>query len=165
MSGQSTSTKSLHAERRETHGLLAQEVLAIKHQYDEAQLENDSDWFQRMFADDYIFVLPDSTVVTKAEFIKDLESRDLVWESVSGRDMRVRVYGNTAVVTGQFFGKGRYKRTALDERQLFTSVWIKRDGRWQAISETCHESCSGAKIVLLFSPKDRVSCGQSPRGG
>jgi ketosteroid isomerase-like protein len=40
-----------------------------------------------------------------------------------------------AVVTGRFFGKGRYKGSPLDERQRFTSVWIKRNGRWQGISE------------------------------
>lgn len=127
--------KGRPAEHGTTGGPLAEEILAIKRQYDEAQLKNDGGWFQRMFAEDYIFVLPDSTVVTKAEFVKDLQSRDLVWESVSGRDMRVRIYRDTAVVIGQFFGKGRYKGKVLDERQQFTSVWIKRNGRWQAISE------------------------------
>jgi ketosteroid isomerase-like protein len=123
------------AEQGETSGPLAREILDVKHQYDEAQLKNDGAWFKRMFADDYVFTLPDSSVVTKTEFIKDLESRDLVWESVSGKDMKVRVYSNTAVVTGRFFGKGRYKGAILDEHQRFTSVWIKRNGHWQAISE------------------------------
>jgi len=110
-------------------------VLAIKHQYDQAQLKSDDAWFERMLAEDYIFVLPDSTVVKKAAFVNDLKSGDLVWETISGKDMQVRIYGDTAVVTGQFFGKGRFKGKALDERQFFTSVWIKRQGHWQAISE------------------------------
>lgn len=135
VAGQQSSMNAIGAERGPTKETLAREVLEVKHQYDEAQLKNDGAWFRRMFADDYMFVLPDSTVVTKEEFVKDLESRDLVWESVSGRDMRVRVYGNTAIVTGQFFGKGRYKGTAVDEHQLFTSVWIRRNGQWQAVSE------------------------------
>jgi hypothetical protein len=54
-----------------------------------------------------VFVFPDSTVVTKAEFIQDLDSRDLVWESVSARDEKARIYGDTAVVTGKFFGRGK----------------------------------------------------------
>jgi ketosteroid isomerase-like protein len=131
----SSSTKGRLGEEGSTSGRLAQEVLAIKRQYDEAQLRNDSAWFEQMFAEDYIFVLPDSTVIKKAAFVNDLKSRDLVWESVSGKNMHARVYGDTAVVTGQFFGKGRFKGKALDERQFFTSIWIKRKGRWQAISE------------------------------
>jgi hypothetical protein len=38
-------------------------------------------------------------------------------------------------VSGRFYGKGKYKGKELNERQRFTSVWIKRDGRWLAISE------------------------------
>jgi hypothetical protein len=114
---------------------LAKEILEVKQEYDRAQLRNDGAWFQRMFADGYIFVMPDSTVITKDQFIRDLVSRDIVWESVSATDTRVRVYGQTAVVTGHFFGRGAFKGQRINERQFFTSVWIKQDERWQAISE------------------------------
>ena len=88
-----------------------------------------------MFADDYVFIMPDSSVVTKAQAVQELHSRDITWDSAVGEDMGVRVYGDTAVVTGRFLGKGRFKGKELNEHQRFTSVWIKRDGRWQAISE------------------------------
>ena len=122
-------------QRGETTGVLASEVLEMKRQYDVAQLKGDGSWFERTLVDDYIFVLPDGTVVTKAEAVNDLSSGDLVWESVDGKDLQARVYGNTAVVTGRFYGKGKFKGKAVDERQRFTSVWIKRGGQWQAISE------------------------------
>jgi len=133
---QSSSSSAGHfGEKTITGGRLAREVLEIKRQYDQAQLKNDSAWFERMFAEDYMFVLPDSTVINKPAFVNDLKSHDLVWETISGKDMQVRVYGDIAVVTGKFFGKGRIKGKVLDERQYFTSVWIKRQGRWQAVSE------------------------------
>jgi ketosteroid isomerase-like protein len=121
--------------RGETSGRAVQEVLDVKRQYDEAQLKNDSAWFERMFADDYVFVMPDSSVVTKPQTVEELRSRDITWDSAVGEDMGVRVYGDTAVVTGRFLGKGRFKEKDLNEHQRFTSVWVKRDGRWQAISE------------------------------
>src|SRR5215472_17030826 len=89
--------------------LLAKEILEVKQEYDRAQLRNDGAWFQRMFADGYIFVMPDSTVITKDQFISDLVSRERVWQAVSARNTRVRICGQTAVVTGQFFGKGTFK--------------------------------------------------------
>jgi hypothetical protein len=49
--------KALPAEHGETKGAFAQEILEVKRQYDEAQMKNDGAWFERMFADDYIFVL------------------------------------------------------------------------------------------------------------
>jgi hypothetical protein len=57
----------------------------MKRQYDVAQLKGDGSWFERTLVDDYIFVLPDGTVVTKAEAVNDLSSGDLVWGSVMAR--------------------------------------------------------------------------------
>ena len=128
-------TRTLTSLRGETSGTAVQQVLDVKRQYDEAQLKNDSAWFERMFAEDYVFIMPDSSVVTKAQAVQELRSRDITWDSAVGEDMGVRVYGDTAVVTGRFLGKGRFKGEELNEHQRFTSVWIKRDGRWQAISE------------------------------
>ena len=121
--------------RPDTTGKLVAEILEVKRQYDQAQLKNDGAWFRRMFAEGYVFILPDGEVVTKTQFVHDLDSRDIVWESVSAKDVKARIYGDTAVVTGQFVGKDSYKGKPLNENQLFTSVWVKRNGRWQAISE------------------------------
>jgi ketosteroid isomerase-like protein len=118
-----------------THGLLVREVKELKRQYDVAQMANDGAWFERMLAEDYVFIGADGSVTTKADFVRDMQTKDLVWKSVAVKDMKIRVYGDTAVVTGRFFGQGQYKGTPLDERQRFTSLWIKRSGRWQGISE------------------------------
>jgi ketosteroid isomerase-like protein len=133
--GQTSRPSERHSERGVIEGTLVREAIEVKRQYDVAQLANDGEWFERMFADDYVFIGSDGVMVSKKDYVKDMESHDLVWASVTVKDMQVRVYGDTAVVTGRFFGKGRYKGSPLDERQRFTSVWIKRSGRWQGISE------------------------------
>ncbi len=125
------------SERGLTEGLLAAEAREIERLYDVATLHNDGDWFQRMFADDYISYGPRGEVVNKEQYIRDLVSRDLVWDSVAAKDITIRIYGNTAIAAGRFFGKGKFKGTPLDERQRFTSVLIKRDGRWLIVAEHC----------------------------
>jgi hypothetical protein len=104
--GQTSRPSQGHSERGVTEGALVREVIEVKRQYDVAQLANDGKWFERMFADDYVFIGSDGVVASKTDFVKDMESRDLVWASVAVKDMQVRVYGDTAVVTGRFFGKG-----------------------------------------------------------
>jgi len=135
--GQSANQDDRAAERGVTGGPAARAVLEVKRLYDVAQLHNEGSWFQRTFAEDYVWIGPNGEVVSKAECIRDLESYDLTWESVAVKDVQVRVYGDTAIVTGRFLGKGRYKGRPLDERQRYTSVLIKRHGRWQIISEHC----------------------------
>jgi hypothetical protein len=46
-------------------------------------------------------------------------------------DMRVRFYGATAIVTGTVV---RSREGAEMGRNVFTDIFVKRDGRWQAVS-------------------------------
>jgi ketosteroid isomerase-like protein len=115
------------------------EVLEMKRQYDVALMRAESGWFERAFVDDYLLILGDATTYTKSEYIRQLTSRELIWETASGQDQRVRMYGDTAVVTGRFSGKGRLNGKPFTTDERFTSVWIKRNGRWTAVSE--HAVC------------------------
>jgi hypothetical protein len=117
----------------------AKEVLEMKRQYDMALMGADSGWFERAFVDDYLLILGDATTYTKSEYIRQLTSRELIWETVTGQDQRVRIYGDTAVVTGRFSGKGRLNEKPFTTDERFTSVWIRRNGRWNAVSE--HAVC------------------------
>ncbi len=121
--------------RGQTTGNAVQEVRVAKEQYDVAQLKNDSEWFEWMFAADYLAVLTDGSMLTKARAVQELRSREITWDSVKAEDVIIRVYGDTAVVTGRFVGAGKYKGEVMKENQRFTSVWLKRHGRWQAIAE------------------------------
>jgi hypothetical protein len=46
-------------------------------------------------------------------------------------DMRVRFYGGTAIVTGTVI---RSRHGSELGRNVFTDVFVKRKGRWQAVS-------------------------------
>ena len=112
-----------------------QEVLEMKRQYDEALLRGDRGWFERAFADDYLLIVGDGTTYTKAQIVKQLASGQVVWQTAAGRDMNVRMYGNTVIVTGRFTGKWREKGKPVTVEERFTSVWIKDGSRWKAVSE------------------------------
>ena len=112
-----------------------QEVLRMKRDYDSALIRGDSRWFEGAFADDYMLIVGDSKSYRKADIVSQLASREIVWKSAVGRDMKVRIYGDTAVVTGRFTGQWLQngKPLAVDER--FTSVWVRDGVRWKAVSE------------------------------
>lgn len=111
------------------------EVLEMKRQYDQALLRGDSAWFERAFADDYLLILGDASTYTKSQIVKDLASKEVTWQTANGRDMQVRMYGNTAIVTGRFSGKWREKGKPVSSEERFTSIWIKDGDRWKAVSE------------------------------
>ena len=62
-------------------------------------------------------------------------NRDLRLESGKSDDVKVRVYGNTAVMTGRFTAKGKFRDKSIDIRERYTAVWVKREGRWRLVAE------------------------------
>src|SRR5215204_5899285 len=111
--------------------------LAIRqadHERIQAQIEADAEGLDRIYADDFIGIGPSGTVRTKAQVISDFTSGDLKFQSITTDDVRVRVYGNTAVETGRstMIGQDRGKAVPRDNR--FTRVWIKQDRRWRLVS-------------------------------
>jgi ketosteroid isomerase-like protein len=48
-------------------------------------------------------------------------------------DLRVRVYGNSAVVTALTRTKGKFLGQEFTTHERSTDVFVKRDGRWQCV--------------------------------
>ena len=49
-------------------------------------------------------------------------------------DLKVRVYGSTAVVTGKSNAKGSINGRELKGPVMFTRVYVKKDGKWQSVA-------------------------------
>ena len=49
-------------------------------------------------------------------------------------DVKVRVYGDVAVVTGRTQATGSYRGASASVVLRFTDVFVRRDGSWQAVA-------------------------------
>ncbi len=76
----------------------------------------------------------DGEAMTKAQGLAALKSGALKFESLTLRDLTARVFGDVAVVTSTVEAKGTAMGTPLPALQHSTDFFVKRDGRWQAIS-------------------------------
>jgi ketosteroid isomerase-like protein len=85
-------------------------------------------------ADDIIDTDPSGRVTDKAQDKSDLSSGDLKFQSIDLSDLKVHVYGNTAVAAGTSTVKGTYKGQDISGRYRFTDTWVKRNGKWQAVA-------------------------------
>jgi ketosteroid isomerase-like protein len=59
-----------------------------------------------------------------------IESGALTHEMMESDDTRVRVYGNTAVVTALTTTKGKFSGRAFTTQERATDIFVKQDGRW-----------------------------------
>lgn len=68
--------------------------------------------------------------------------------------MKVRIYGNTAIVTGIAAVKDVLNGNVRDVRWRFTHVWAKRDDRWQEVSQ--HDSMIAERNPQIEAEASKV---------
>jgi ketosteroid isomerase-like protein len=108
-----------------------EEVLAADARRFAAMIQGDQAALDRLLADDLTYTHSSGQLETKAQFLESLRSGKLRYLSAERSDVAVRLYGDTAVVTGRAEVK---VSTGGEEGVLplrFTEVWVKSGGGWK----------------------------------
>jgi ketosteroid isomerase-like protein len=116
-------------------GGIEQAVVALEHKWLESQRTNNTDLLAPLVADKFVETLSDGKVTTsKADALASAKA--IKWSSVEYNDLKVIVFGDTAIAIGIFKGKGSdASGKAIDENGRFTDTWMKMpNGTWQCIA-------------------------------
>jgi len=104
---------------------------SIDEQY-KAVVDKDAATLNRLYADDYMRIGTSGETLSKAEVIKILVGGDFTVTHTELSDLKFRLYGDVAVVTGVSTFTGMLKgEDAQTHNDRFTQVWVKRNGGWQ----------------------------------
>ena len=115
-------------------GGVASELTQIEHRLVKAWLDADRKTVDSILAADWSVIDLTGHTLTKAQVMQELGSGNRKIESGSVDDLNIRVFGGTAVVTGRSVLAGSYQGKRASVTQRFTDVFVKRDGRWQAVA-------------------------------
>lgn len=110
------------------------EVIDMERQAKEASLRRDPQFPENSLAEDYVAISPLGQVTTKRDAISARKSGQLRYETIDVSDMVVRLYGDTAIVTARADVKGHQLGEDFSGPYRYTRVWVRRSGRWQAVS-------------------------------
>jgi ketosteroid isomerase-like protein len=109
------------------------EFLKLEKAFAEAIVKNDLEAIGRLVADDWIIIDPNGEIVDRTRFFEVIKSGALTHEMMESEDLRVRVYGESAVVTAITSAKGKFMGQEFITQERATDVFVKRDGRWQCV--------------------------------
>lgn len=109
-------------------------VLQMEEESKQAAIRRDVSFAEKTLADNYVAIGPLGTVTSKEETVNARKNSQVRYESIELSEMVVRVFGNTAVVTGRADVKGKDLGEDFSGPYRFTRVWVKRSGQWQAVS-------------------------------
>ena len=111
-----------------------QEIRSLEEARNQAIVHGDAAVLERMTADDYTFITLRGELRTKAEIVKGFQSGSFKYDSREISDLKIRVYGDTAVVTGRSTQKGRENGKDYSGDYRFTRVYVKQNGRWVTVA-------------------------------
>jgi ketosteroid isomerase-like protein len=107
------------------------EILTLEKQFSQAIANNDSKAVDQFLADDWIIINSDGGIIDKARFLDVIRSGTLTHEMMESVDTRVRIYGDTAVVTALTTTKGKFAGQEFTTKERATDVFVKQEGRWR----------------------------------
>jgi ketosteroid isomerase-like protein len=84
--------------------------------------------------EDYTLTNSMGKVTTRADDIAEAKKNDPKYEIFENYDMKVRVHGDAAVVTGKTHTKGISGGKPFDSVFQFTDTFVKDGGRWRLLA-------------------------------
>jgi len=119
-----------HAEDK----LAVKQILRLEEDRNRAITSGDAKALEQMTADDYTFITLRGELRTKAEIVSGFRSGSFHYESRRISDLTVRIYGDTAVVTGRSNQKGQENGKDYSGDYRFTRVYVKQGGAWKTVA-------------------------------
>jgi ketosteroid isomerase-like protein len=110
----------------------AQTLQAMERTWLNAEKNHDAATFEKLVADDWIAIGPDGKSQTKAERSAQIKAAHTT--SATMGEMKVRVFGDTAVVTGTDDEVTVEDGKKSTNHYAWTDVFVKRNGKWLAVA-------------------------------
>ena len=117
----------LHAQQSDE----AKAVLEAERQLALVYQKGDTNGIARGVMEDYTLINSRGKMSTRADDIAEATKKDPAYEIFENSEMKARVHGTTAIVTGITHAKGISGGNPFDARFLFTDTFVKDKGQWR----------------------------------
>jgi len=111
-----------------------QELIKLVNDWMNAEVKADLAFIDRILAEDWEVTDPAGAVWTKAQFLAGRKSGEGVVISFVLDNVKARVYGDAAVVTGRMTSQQAFKGQDISGQYQCTDTFIKKDGRRQCVA-------------------------------
>jgi hypothetical protein len=113
----------------------ASEMEAVERARFEIWVKSDIAGMQTVMADDALYCHSNTQCQTKKEFIADIQSKQRAYTKLNLLSMTAKPLGKEgAVINGKVDLAAQSPGGSVNFTAIYTSVYVKRGGRWQLIS-------------------------------
>jgi ketosteroid isomerase-like protein len=108
-------------------------VAALDTEYQAAVKRNDAAAMDRILADDFVLVTGRGDAFTKADLLRDARNMTSIYEHQEDTQQKVRVWGDTAVVTARLWLKGTREGQPFDRTLWFSDTYVRTRSGWRYV--------------------------------
>jgi ketosteroid isomerase-like protein len=112
----------------------AEAIRALEKKWTESYKQRRVDLLSSLLAEDFVITVEDGRTYSKAGYISHTADTSVRVEVAEISDLKVRMHGNTAVVTGAYYEKGESNGKRYEYHDRLTDVWMKVGGSWQVVA-------------------------------
>lgn len=109
-------------------------IEGLESEWRDAQLTDNIATLDRLLADDYLGISANGTLETKADVLATRRSGRLKITQMVLSDVKIRIYGDTAVVTSKVDLTGKNGDRDISGHYRYTRVYNFRAGQWRIVS-------------------------------
>jgi ketosteroid isomerase-like protein len=110
------------------------QVLRQEIKWTEAYKQRNINILSSLLADDFVITIEDGSTYSKAGYTTHSADVSVHVEVAELSDLKVRMHGNTAVVTGAYHERGESNGKRYEYRDRLTDVWLKVGNTWKVIA-------------------------------
>ena len=107
------------------------DVLRAEHELALCYQNSDAACIEQRVMEDYILINSRGKISTRADDLAEAKKGDPKYEIFENHDMKARVHGDSAVVTGVTHTRGISGGQPFDAEFRFTDTFVKDRGRWR----------------------------------
>src|SRR4029077_14334908 len=112
---------------------MEEELLKVEKGFTDAIAKNDLEAIERFVTDDWIIINADGGIIEKERFLEVIKSGALTHEMMEFDDIRVRLYGDSAVVSALARSKGKFMEQEFTTHERSTDVFVRHEGQWRCV--------------------------------
>jgi len=109
-------------------------VRTLELKWTESYKAHSIDILSSLLAEDFVITIEDGNTFSKAGYISHTADSTVKVQVAELSDLRVRVHGDTAIVTGAYHEKGDSNGKRYEYHDRLTDVWMKIGGKWQVVA-------------------------------
>jgi ketosteroid isomerase-like protein len=112
----------------------AETIRALEQKWTDSYKQRSIDILSSLLANDFVITIEDGSVYSKMGYISHSADSSTHVEVAELSDLKVRLHGDTAIVTGAYHERGISGGKSYEYHDRLTDVWMKMSGRWQVVA-------------------------------